>query len=317
MSDKQDKKVQYAAWIGVIGNLLLALMKGSIGWFVGSKALLADAAHTAASVASSLGIWIGLRSAKLAKDEDQANNSGNKQLISAVIVSVLLLVVGIESGVFALKSIYLGTFTSVNNWALAAITISIVSKEIIFRYRYNLSKNQSSQSLLVSAMNYRSDVYSSILALVGIAGSLLGKSIEMPLLYILDPIAALLIAGLIITKAYKLLKRNIHSTLNFELHQEDAESLLSVVQYVKGVITIDELRAREQGHYVIVEIKISVNPSITVLEGEDIAKQIKQALMLRFIHVSDVLIQVHPYDPGYPYKNNVIPHADDVPTLLH
>jgi divalent metal cation (Fe/Co/Zn/Cd) transporter len=80
---------------------------------------------------------------------------------------------------------------------------------------------------------------------------------------------------------------------------------------------VDELRAREHGHYVLVDVKISVNPKISVYEGHDIARLVKQQLMMRFTHVSDVFIHVNPYDPGYPYKNNVDPDQDENASLLH
>jgi len=44
---------------------------------------------------------------------------------------------------------------------------------------------------------------------------------------------------------------------------------------------------------------------------------VKQMLMKRFIHISDVFIHVNPYDPGYPYKNNADPEHDNYPSLLH
>ncbi|CRF29141.1 ferrous iron efflux protein F [Mycobacterium tuberculosis] len=92
--------------------------------------------------------------------------------------------------------------------------------------------------------------------------------------------------------------------------------MIDTVQRVKGVISIDDLRAREHGHYVVVDIKISVNPRISIQEGYDIAKIVKFTLMKRFIHVSDVFVHVTPYDSGYPYKNHDL-QADDMPTLLH
>jgi divalent metal cation (Fe/Co/Zn/Cd) transporter len=98
--------------------------------------------------------------------------------------------------------------------------------------------------------------------------------------------------------------------------EKDTEDLMQVVQRVEGVVTVESLRAMEQGHYVVAEIVISVNPRITVLEGQEIAKRVKQLLMHRFLHLSDVSIFVEPYDPGYPYKSNHDPNQEQIPTLL-
>jgi divalent metal cation (Fe/Co/Zn/Cd) transporter len=116
---------------------------------------------------------------------------------------------------------------------------------------------------------------------------------------------------------YKLIMESIHDTMDHVLHHEEADELLKAVQRVPGVIAVDSLRAREHGHYVIVDVKISVNPRISVMDGHDIAKHVKHMLLNRFIHVSDVFIHVNPYDPGYPYKNNVDSEQDDFPSLLH
>lgn len=98
--------------------------------------------------------------------------------------------------------------------------------------------------------------------------------------------------------------------------EEPADELMQIAQRVEGVVTVQSLKAREHGHYVIAEIVISVNPRITVLEGHEIAKRVKTLLMHRFLHLSDVVIYVEPYDPGYPYKSNHDPNQEQMPTLL-
>ncbi|MEK3882719.1 cation transporter dimerization domain-containing protein [Paenibacillus sp. PL2-23] len=98
--------------------------------------------------------------------------------------------------------------------------------------------------------------------------------------------------------------------------EECAHELMQVVQRVEGVVTVQSLKAREQGHYVVADIIISVNPRITVQEGQEIAKRVKTLLMHRFVHLTDVSVYVEPYDPGYPYKSNHDPNQEQMPTLL-
>lgn len=97
---------------------------------------------------------------------------------------------------------------------------------------------------------------------------------------------------------------------------ENVDDFMQIVQRVEGVIAVPSLRAKEHGHYVVAEIIISVNPRITVLEGQEIAKRVKLLLMHRFHHLTDVTISVEPYDPGYPYKSNHDPNQEQMPTLL-
>ena len=316
MKDQRFKKAETAAWIGVFGNLGLALMKGVIGFMSGSKALIADAANSASDVAGSFAVLIGLRAAKKPPDQDHPYGHGKAESIAAIIVSVLLMLVGIELAINSGKAMYAGVTEAPKWYAIIALLISIVVKEILFQYKYRLGKKLSSQALIANAWDHRSDVYSSSAAVLGVGGALLGAWMDKPWMYYLDPAAGLLVAVLVVRIGYRLIMESIHSTLDHVLHGEDSEELLNAVLKTRGVITVDDLRARETGHYVIVDIKISVNPRITVLEGHDIAKSVKQNLMDKFSHVSDVFVHVNPYDPGYPYKN-VDNELSDVPNVLH
>lgn len=317
MTKERFIKAQWAAWIGIVGNLGLAVMKGFVGYISNSKALMADAAHSASDVAGSLAVLIGLRAAQMPPDEDHPYGHGKAESVAAIVISVILLFVGIEIFINSVKALYHGVSAPPGGIALIAIIISIVVKEAMFQYKYRLGKQLSSQALVANAWEHRSDVYSSIAALIGVGGAVLGGVLGISWLYYLDPVAGIVVSAQILRMGYGLIKESVHNTLDHVLHMDETQELYQTIQTMHGVIAVDELRAREHGHYVIVDLKISVNPRITVLEGHDIAKAVKHRLLTRFTHVSDVFIHVNPYDPGYPYKNNVDPDQDDFPTLLH
>jgi cation diffusion facilitator family transporter len=318
MSEHQRfERAEFAAWVGIIGNIILAAIKGVAGYFANSKALVADAAHSASDVAGSFAVLVGLKAAKLPPDKDHPYGHGKAESIAAIIVSVLLIIVGFEIGLSSAKSIYHGVETAPKWFALIAVAFSIIVKEIMFQYKFRLGKELKSQALIANAWEHRSDVYSSIAALIGVGGAYLGGYLGIGWLVYLDPIAGVLVALLVIKMGYHLIMESIHNTMDHVLHKEDAEALFKTVLNVKGVISVDDLRAREHGHYVIVDVKISVNPKITVLEGHSIGKNVKYDLMNKFSHVSDVFIHINPYDPGFPYKNDMDSDRSDAPSLLH
>ncbi|MEX1030056.1 MAG: cation diffusion facilitator family transporter [Paenibacillaceae bacterium] len=317
MKEAQYKKAEKAAWIGIIVNVTLALLKGTVGFMSGSKALIADAANSASDVAGSFAVLVGIRAAQLPPDKDHPYGHGKAESIAAIIVSILLMLVGIEIAISAIKAMHAGVHEAPKWYALLAIIVSLIAKEALFQYKFRLGKKISSHALIANAWDDRSDVYSTIAAFIGVGGALIGGYWDIPWLYYMDPIASLLVAGFVIMIGYKLVKQSIHSTLDHVLHNEDSEELLKSVLKTKGVITVDDLRAREHGHYVIVDVKISVNPRITVLEGHDIAKAVKLNLMDRFSHVSDVFVQVNPYDPGYPYKIHMDSEESSLPIMIH
>ncbi len=295
-------QAQFGAWVGIIGNISLAVAKLLIGLATDSRALIADAAHSASDVIGSLAVLIGLRAAERPPDEDHPYGHGKAESIAAIIVSVLLMVVGLEIGYASFESL----FTPIEPPGTAAIWAAIgsmVIKEWMFRYKYNLGKKLNSQSLIANAWEHRSDVYSSLAALIGIGGSVLGARFGIPWMVYLDPAAGVFVSLLVLKMAYSILMEAIHNTLDHVLHEEDTLPLREAVESVAGVIRIDQFRAREHGHYVIVDVKVSVDPYITVEEGHRIGKRVKETLLERFSRVRDVFVHINPYDSVFPYTS--------------
>jgi cation diffusion facilitator family transporter len=291
--DARFKKAEFAAMVGVVGNIILAALKWIIGIYANSKALVADAVHSASDVAGSLAVYIGLRAAKAPPDEDHPYGHGKAESIAAIIVAVLLMLVGVEIGRSAIESFF-KPIEAPKSIAIVAVVVSIVVKEGMFRYKYRLGKQLNSDALIVNAYEHRSDVYSSIAALVGISAAVIGGKLGIGWLEYADPVTGLVVAIFIIKMAWSLGKESIHNTLDHVLHDEDTEDFKNEVRSIPGVIKLDELHAREHGHYVIIDLKISVDPHITVEEGHRIGKLVKTKLMENK-NVQNVFVHINPY----------------------
>ncbi|MFC0474318.1 cation diffusion facilitator family transporter [Robertmurraya beringensis] len=294
-NQERFKKAEFVAIIGIIGNLVLAILKWVIGVYANSRALVADAVNSASDVAGSLAVFIGLRAAKQPPDEDHPYGHGKAESIAAIIVAVLLVLVGFEIG----KSSFQAFFQPIEApklIALVAVIVSIAIKEAMFRYTYKTGKKLNSDALIVTAYDHRSDVYSSLAALVGIGCAILGDKLAIGWLVYADPVAGLFVSILILKLAWKLGSESIHNALDHVLHEEDTIELRKIVESIPEVKKIDELHAREHGHYVIIDIKISVDPYITVEEGHRVGKKVKQKLMEER-HVENVFVHINPYNP--------------------
>jgi cation diffusion facilitator family transporter len=310
-------QAEFATWLGIIANLLLAVIKAVVGLLANSKALLADAANSATDVAASVAALIGIRVSKLPPDRDHPYGHGKAETIAAIVVALLMLVVAVEVAISAVKTMYVGVTEAPASYALIVVVLTIIVKEWLFRYKIRLGEKIASQAVVAVAWDHRTDVYASLATLIGVGGALLGAKLNQPWLYYLDPLAGLVVALFILRTGLKLAGESIHNAMDHVLHDDDAQDLLRTVERVGGVIAVDDLRAREHGHYLIVDVKISVSPRLTVLEGHDIGKAVKQSLMDQFERVTDVFVHVNPFDGRYPYKNNVQSDASDFPDVLH
>jgi cation diffusion facilitator family transporter len=293
--EERFRKAEIAAVVGILGNIILAVLKGVIGSISNSRALIADAAHSASDVAGSFAVFVGLRAAKLPPDKDHPYGHGKAESIAAIIVAVLLLLVGVEIGISSGKAIF-NPIEAPGTLALYGALISIVVKEVMFQYKYRLGKKIKSDALIVNAYEHRSDVYSSIAVLIGIAGAILGSRLNLPWLIYADPIAGIFVSVLIAKMAVKLGFESIHTTLDHVLHEEDTKEYKELINGMPGVVNLDEFYAREHGHYVIIDMKLGVNPEISVKEGHDIGKSVKERL-LEEDEVHDVLVHINPFEP--------------------
>ncbi|CAM4199822.1 cation diffusion facilitator family transporter [Paenibacillus endophyticus] len=296
-------KAESASWAGLWGNMLLALFKGVIGWLSGSKALLADAFRSAAEVAAGIAAISGLRTSrqqKLVQSNSTAETENVRgEAATTILLSVVLLIIGLEIGISAIRDIADGVPSAPHWSATAAIVISLIV-----------------QQLFSPEKDRMMGLYCSSAALLGASGAIIGKLLSVPALYYFDPAAAIVIAVIVVMNGYRMATVFIRKDSESTSLDENPDELMQLVQRVEGVITVQSMRAKEHGHYVIADMVISVNPRISVLEGQEIAKRVKQLVMKRFIHVTDVSIYVEPYDPGYPYKSNHDPNQEQMPTLL-
>jgi cation diffusion facilitator family transporter len=288
------KKAEFAAIIGIVGNILLATIKWVVGIYANSKALVADAVHSASDVAGSLAVYIGLRAAKQPPDEDHPYGHGKAELIAAIIVAVLLMLVGFEIGKASFESFF-NPLEPPKMIAIVAVSISIIIKEWMYRYKYKLGKELNSEALIANAYEHRSDVFSSIAALFGIGASILGGKLDIDWLVYADPVAGILVSILVIRMAWHIGKEAIHNTMDHVLHEEETKDMRDTVINVPGVNRIDEFHAREHGHYVIIDLKISVDPYITVEAGHLIGKNVK-AKLLQIDNVQNVMVHINPYN---------------------
>lgn len=301
--DIRFKRAEFAAMVGVVGNIALAAMKWGIGIYANSKALVADAVHSASDVAGSLAVYFGLKAAKQPPDKDHPYGHGKAESIAAIIVGVLLLLVGIEIGRSSIKAFF-EPIEPPKTIAILAVIVSIIVKEGMFRYKYRLGKKLKSDALIVNAFEHRSDVYSSIAALIGISAAVAGGMLGLDWLVYADPVTGLLVALFVIKMAWKLGRESIHNAIDHVLHEDETEEFRTVVQSVPEVKKLDELHAREHGHYVIIDLKISVDPHITVEKGHSIGKNVKKRL-LEMKNVQNVFVHINPYHEERRYEDNL------------
>src|SRR5699024_2964321 len=141
----------------------------------------------------------------------------------------------------------------------------------------------------------RSDALSSLAATVSVGFAPAVAYFIIPLLIYGDVSASIVVSIIAIKVGYQIARDSFNVVLEKVIDDKNAAKYKETAQAVSGVITIDQLLARTHGSYVIIDIKISVDPDITVRKGHDIAAKTKEDLINEHSEVEDVLVHINPY----------------------
>lgn len=275
-------------------NIFLTVLKGTVGLLVHSQALIADAVHSGADVFGSFAVLVGMRVARRPADKDHPYGHGKAEIVAASLVAVLLILAAFEVASSAVRQFFLPP-PEPDVWALATAVFAVISKEVVYRYQIRIGKRINSPALIAGAKDHRSDVYASLAAAVGIGIALLGAWWQVRILFYADPLAALVVSILIAHMGYTMAVESYTSLLEQVLTSEETSEMETMIYDIHGVRRVDSVRARSHGTYLVVDVRISVDPELTVLAGHEIARAVKRSMMQKFPRVQEVLVHINPY----------------------
>lgn len=291
MTNDFQKTANRVSMVSIIGNLILSAFKLLAGIIAHSGAMISDAVHSASDVFSTIVVVIGIHISAKESDKDHPYGHERMECVAAIILATILLMTGLSIGIDAVRTIaggHYGDLAVPGMLALVAAIISIVTKEAMFWYTRINAKRIDSSALMADAWHHRSDALSSIGALIGIAFARVGFPI-------MDPIASLVICLFIVKAAYDIFKDAVNKMVDHACDEKTEEQFRSCVSDEEGVLRIDDLRTREFGNKIYVDIEISADGDHTLWEAHDIAERVHDKLEEQFPKVKHVMVHVNPY----------------------
>jgi len=281
--------IRFVTWVGLGLNLLLAAMKFYAGYFDGSQALLADAVHSLSDTFSDVAILIG--SYYWSRPADKQHPYGHRRIetIITLLVGLLLVVAGLGIISEAVASFRGGEREVAGGLAASVALVSIVIKEILYRWTRSVGRRVKSPALVANAWHHRTDAFSSIPALIAILGVMI-----MPAWSFLDQIGALVISVFIFYAAYEIMQAGIKELIDSSASPETCREILKIVRQVAGVEGVHGLRTRFSGSRLYVDLHMLVDGNISVRAGHDIAEIVQRLLVEAELDISDVIVHIEP-----------------------
>ncbi|WP_027624071.1 cation diffusion facilitator family transporter [Clostridium lundense] len=282
---EEGKKVSL---ITILINVILCLFKVIAGIVGKSSAMIADGIHTLSDVITTVMVIIGLKIANKKEDAEHPYGHERFEPVYAKIISSLLLITGIFIAYEGVKVLRSGNYSTPGTIALIAALVSIITKEIMYRYTIHTAKKIHSISMEADAWHHRSDAFSSIGTFIGIFGARAG-------LKVLDPLTSIVVSFFIIKVAIDFYIKSVKELVDTSADEEIIDTIKEETLKVNGVESISDLKTRNFGSKVYVDIEIFVDSKITVEEGHKIATTVHDNIENKIENVKHCMVHVEPF----------------------
>ena len=270
-------------------NLIVAIAKIAFGYASGAISILSDGFHSLTDSASNIVGLVGIRAAGQPPDEDHPYGHRKYETVAAAALTVFLMLLFIEilrnafnhlSGRTAPTTISMASFVVM----LATIGVNL----FVVSYETRAARRLGSEVLLADAIQTRGDVWSSLTVIVALVGVRLGWPI-------LDPIAALVVAGFIGWSGYQIATATTPILSDrIVIAESDLER---VVLSVPGVLGCHQIRTRGSSDHVFLDLHVWMPPDMHLRDAHALSHVVKDQLMARYPQIADAIIHIEPPPP--------------------
>ena len=291
---KREKEIYKVTWTGSFVNFILVVFKFLAGIAGHSAAMIADAVHSLSDFATDIVVLVFTRISNKPQDQSHDYGHGKYETLATAIIGIALFAVGVGicwNGLLAIQTVWKGgTLPPPGMLAFWGAIISIVSKELLYRYTIRIGRKVNSNAVIANAWHHRSDALSSIGTAIGIGGAIwLGESWR-----VLDPMAAVAVSFFIVKVAVQLLKPCIEELTEKSLPDEIEQQICRIVENTPDVTALHNLRTRRIGNHYAIEMHVRMDGHLTLYEAHDKASSIEKKVKEMFGPDTHVGIHVEP-----------------------
>lgn len=289
--------VRRVTWWGFAVNVVLSVFKVYAGIYGNSQAVMADGIHSLSDTVTDLAVIVG--SYFWSTPADPGHPYGHRRLetIVAVIIGTILFGAGIGIAWEAASTLDSMGVHRPCFIALVAAGISILAKEILYRWTISAGRRIKSLSLVANAWHHRLDAISSVPVFLAV-----GITLVFPSAFFLDRVAAFFVAVFICYSAVGIMAVGLRELVDAGAPRETCLEIRDIVMKNTEVEQVHHIRTRYVGNRIQVDLHVVVDGRMSVYEGHAIAEDIKQRILVEGPDVVDIVVHVEPTESALPAK---------------
>ena len=290
----REKEISKVTLVGGAGNLLLLAFKFTAGILAHSAAMIADAVHSLSDFITDIVVLVFVGISARPQDSTHDYGHGKFETLATFFIGLALAAAAIGivvNGAVKFASWLNGEeLAAPGTLALWAALISIVVKEILYRYTASKGRKLESPAVVANAWHHRSDALSSIAAAVGIGGAiLLGKRWT-----VLDPLASIVVGAMLLKVAWELVKPSLGELTEKSLPEDTEKEILDIICSDPAVSHPHNLRTRRIGNRIAIEVHVRMDGDMPLREAHNKASLIERKLRDRFGPQTHVTVHTEP-----------------------
>lgn len=295
--------------IGGILDLVLGVLKLIVGYIASSQALIADGVHSLSDLATDFMVIWAAREASRAPDADHPYGHQRIETLATIVLGLTLAAVAVSIAWDAAQTTLGGEVPTPGLAALMVAGSSVLSKEAIFRYTMYVANQLDSELLRGNAWHSRSDALSSIVVIIGVAGTIAGYTY-------LDALAAIVVAAMIIWMGGRMAWGGVQDLIDTGVAPGKVREIEQTVKNVDGVRDAHDLRTRRMGNEVYLDGHVMVDPKLSVSEGHRIGEAVRHRLRNEHSNITDITIHIDAEDDEAYQRSAHLPLRPDADALL-
>ncbi len=291
-TEQREKSSVFAINLGLGVNILLAAVKTVIGVIGHSPALLADGINSTSDVAYYIIVRIFMGLAH--KPADEKHPYGHRQLesISSVVVGSFVLTTAVAifwDSINKIYDIWIGKsdFTNASTSALVVALLTVIIKIGLTIFTKRVGKKTNNPAIFALAYDHRNDIFAATAASIGILLSREGY-------FWVDPLAGALVAIIILRTGIEILRESSDDLMDTVPGYVLDQQINQVLKFIPEIQEVEEIQSHRFGPYLVVNITIGIDGSLSVTEGDRISQQAEHALYKKIDLLQRVHVHYHP-----------------------
>ena len=283
------KSVKIASVFGILGNIMLLIIKGIIGFMCNSQSMIADAFNSFGDVLSSIMTYVGNKISSKEADEDHNLGHGKAEYIYSFLISIIMMLTSLTVIKNAILTYIHREPIDFSIMLVVVCLITITTKLCLFMYTHTISKKYNNILIEANSKDHRNDCVITTLTLIS---ALLG----MNGYYIIDIIVGIIISLWIAYTAVLLFKECYDVLMDKCMDKDTKEKVYKILKQEEQVLKFNHFNSTPVGYRYQISFTIFVDGNLTTYDSHEIADKLERRIEKEIPEIYLTVIHVNPIE---------------------